>query len=80
MAPSILNPTLRIPVALMGAVVLYLAVVVPGVKTLMDPLMDATEGERVEVLRVVGAGNTMAIGCLLGVLAMQACFSPNSQP
>ncbi|KAG8847151.1 hypothetical protein FRB96_001669 [Tulasnella sp. 330] len=61
-------------VALMGAVILYLAVVVPGVKTLMDPLVDEIESERVEVLRIIGAGNTMAIGCLVAVLAMQASF------
>ncbi|KAG9014361.1 hypothetical protein FRB94_012767 [Tulasnella sp. JGI-2019a] len=59
-------------VALMAGVVLYLSVVIPGVKTLMEPLAGETEAERVEVLRIVGAGNTMTIGCLLAVLAMQA--------
>lgn len=64
----------------MAAVVLYLAVVVPGVKQLMDPLSKDTEEERVEVLRIIGAGNTMAIACLVAVLAMQVSCSEVQGP
>ncbi|KAG8900757.1 hypothetical protein FRB99_005771 [Tulasnella sp. 403] len=58
-------------VALMAAVILYLSVTVPGVRTITQPLATETEGERIESLRVIGAGNTMMIVCLVAVLAMQ---------
>ena len=55
----------------MAAVVLYLSVILPGVKTIVDPLPTETEAERMETLRVIGAGNTMGIVCLVAVLFMQ---------
>lgn len=55
----------------MAAVVLYLAVVIPGVKQLVNPLPTDTDAEKVEVLRIVGAANTMAIVALVAVIAMQ---------
>lgn len=58
-------------VAFMAAVVLYLSVVVPGVKTIANPTQTETEAERIESLRVIGAANTMMIVCLAAVLLMQ---------
>ncbi|KAG8897817.1 hypothetical protein FRC00_003780 [Tulasnella sp. 408] len=59
-------------IAFMAAVVLYLSVVVPGVKTIANPTQTETEAERIESLRVIGAANTMMIVCLAAVLLMQA--------
>ncbi|KAG8930446.1 hypothetical protein FRC03_008846 [Tulasnella sp. 419] len=59
-------------VAFLAAVVLYLSVTIPGLRTIVEPLETETESDRIETLRVIGAGNTMAIVCLIGVLAMQA--------
>lgn len=58
-------------VAFMAAVILYLSVVVPGVKTIANPQKIETEAERIESLRVIGAANTMMIVCLAAVLLMQ---------
>lgn len=66
----VINPCSGI-VAFMAAVILYLSVVVPGVKTIANPQKIETDAERIESLRVIGAANTMMIVCLAAVLLMQ---------
>ncbi|KDQ19028.1 hypothetical protein BOTBODRAFT_103426 [Botryobasidium botryosum FD-172 SS1] len=52
-------------------VILYIAVAVPTLRTIVEPLAEDTYEDRVEAVRVLAAGNTITILCLLGVLVMQ---------
>jgi len=52
-------------------VILYISVAVPTLRTIVEPLAEETYDDRVEAVRVLAAGNTITILCLLGVLAMQ---------
>ena len=41
-------------------------------RTVVDPVPDVdTEEDRVEALRILSAGNTIIIACLVGVLVLQ---------
>jgi hypothetical protein len=53
-------------------VVMYIAVTIPALRTVVTPLAEDTDTDRFEALRVLAAGNTIVILCLAGVLLMQA--------
>jgi hypothetical protein len=42
-------------------------------RTIVIPTKEDTESDRVEALRVLSAGNTLIILCLVGVLLLQVC-------
>lgn len=50
---------------------LYTTVVIPGIRTVADPLPDETRQDQTEALRVLAAGNTLIVICLGLVLAFQ---------
>ncbi|KAI0731242.1 Shr3 amino acid permease chaperone [Earliella scabrosa] len=55
------------------AVAVYLTVNIQACRTVVDPVPDVdTEEDRVEALRILSAGNTIIIACLVGVLVLQA--------
>jgi hypothetical protein len=53
---------------------LYTTVVIPGIRTVADPLETDTRTDQVEALRVLAAGNTLIVLCLGLVLALQVCI------
>lgn len=55
----------------MAAFVVYMSVVVPGLRTIVTPVAGETEELRREAVRVLAAGNTLIVFCLVGVLALQ---------
>ena len=59
----------------MVAIVLYLSVTIPGIRTIIEPLPTETEADHIETLRIIGASNTMSVVCLVAVLAMQVLLS-----
>ncbi|TEB36478.1 Shr3 amino acid permease chaperone [Coprinellus micaceus] len=55
------------------AIVVYLSVVIPGLRTVADPVKDVdTKEDQIEALRVASAGNIIMIACLTLVLLLQA--------
>lgn len=63
----------HIPVAYMFGVLLYMTVVIPGLRTVCTPIEGETRAVQVEALRVLAAGNTLIAACLGLVLALQVC-------
>lgn len=53
-------------------IMLYTTVVIPGIRTVAEPLENDTRTDQVEALRVLAAGNTLIVVCLGLVLALQA--------
>ena len=51
---------------------LYTTVVIPGIRTVADPIPEETRQDQTEALRVLAAGNTLIVICLGLVLALQA--------
>jgi len=58
-------------VAYMFGVLLYMTVVIPGLRTVCVPIEGETRDVQIEALRVLAAGNTLIAGCLGLVLALQ---------
>lgn len=56
-------------------IMLYTTVVIPGVRTVANPLDVDTREDQVEALRVLAAGNTLIVVCLGLTLALQVGFS-----
>ncbi|KAJ2915485.1 hypothetical protein MD484_g4959, partial [Candolleomyces efflorescens] len=55
------------------AIVVYIAVVIPGLQAIATPVKDVdTRDVQVEALRVLSAGNVIIIACLILVLLLQA--------
>lgn len=52
-------------------VIIYSSVTIGGLRTIVHPTEDNTESDRIEALRVLSAGNTLIILCLVGVLLLQ---------
>lgn len=55
----------------MIGVIIYSSVTIGGLRTIVHPSKEDTETDRIEALRVLSAGNTLIILCLLGVLLLQ---------
>jgi len=55
----------------MFGVLLYMTVVIPGLRTVCTPIEGETRAVQVEALRVLAAGNTLIAACLGLVLALQ---------
>ncbi|KAH7105813.1 Shr3 amino acid permease chaperone [Auriculariales sp. MPI-PUGE-AT-0066] len=55
-----------------AALVIYIAVSIGGLQTSVAPLAHETLDLRQEAMRVFAAANVLIVGCLLGVLLMQA--------
>jgi ER membrane protein SH3 len=55
----------------MFGVLLYMTVVIPGLRTVCVPIEGETRDVQIEALRVLAAGNTLIAGCLGLVLALQ---------
>jgi imidazoleglycerol phosphate synthase glutamine amidotransferase subunit HisH len=53
-------------------VMLYTTVVIPGIRTVADPIEEETRQDQTEALRVLAAGNTLIVICLGLVIALQA--------
>jgi len=53
-------------------IMLYTTVVIPGIRTVANPLDVDTREDQVEALRVLAAGNTLIVVCLGLTLALQA--------
>ena len=53
-------------------VMLYTTVVIPGIRTVADPVEEETRQDQTEALRVLAAGNTLIVICLGLVIALQA--------
>ena len=53
-------------------VMLYTTVVIPGIRTVADPMEEETRLDQTEALRVLAAGNTLIVICLGLVIALQA--------
>lgn len=51
---------------------LYTTVVIPGIRTVADPIEEETRQDQTEALRVLAAGNTLIVICLGLVIALQA--------
>ncbi|EJD48001.1 Shr3 amino acid permease chaperone [Auricularia subglabra TFB-10046 SS5] len=51
--------------------IVYMSVVLPGLRTVVTPTETETEELRREAVRVLAAGNTLIVLCLVGVLALQ---------
>ena len=68
--PKIIN---LFPVAYMFGVLLYMTVVIPGLRTVCAPVEGETRDVQIEALRVLAAGNTLIAACLGLVLAFQVC-------
>jgi imidazoleglycerol phosphate synthase glutamine amidotransferase subunit HisH len=51
---------------------LYTTVVIPGIRTVADPMEEETRLDQTEALRVLAAGNTLIVICLGLVIALQA--------
>ncbi|KZS94392.1 hypothetical protein SISNIDRAFT_548964 [Sistotremastrum niveocremeum HHB9708] len=69
--------------AFLFAITIYLSVTIPGLKSILLPASESlkliqnnveggTEADRVEALRVMCAGNSLIVLCLVGVLCLQA--------
>jgi hypothetical protein len=54
-------------------VIIYSSVTINGLRTIVNPVEEDTEVDRIEALRVLSAGNTLIILCLVGVLLLQVC-------
>ena len=54
-------------------VIIYISVTISGLRTIVHPTEEDTESDRIEALRVLSAGNTLIILCLVGVLLLQVC-------
>ncbi|KIJ55386.1 hypothetical protein M422DRAFT_23983 [Sphaerobolus stellatus SS14] len=52
-------------------VIIYSSVTIGGLRTIVYPSEEDTEETRIEALRVLSAGNTLIILCLVGVLLLQ---------
>lgn len=52
-------------------VIIYSSVTIAGLRTIVHPTEEDTRTDRMEALRVLSAGNTLMILCLLGVLLLQ---------
>jgi ER membrane protein SH3 len=52
-------------------VIIYASVTIGGLRTIVHPTEEDTESDRIEALRVLSAGNTLIILCLVGVLLLQ---------
>ncbi|KAF8582760.1 SET domain-containing protein [Ramaria rubella] len=52
-------------------VIIYSSVTIGGLRTIVNPAVEDTEPDRIEALRVLSAGNTLIILCLIGVLCLQ---------
>jgi len=52
-------------------VIIYSSVTIGGLRTIVNPHEEDTEMDRAEALRVLSAGNTLIILCLVGVLLLQ---------
>jgi hypothetical protein len=57
--------------AFVFGIMLYTTVVIPGVRTVANPLDVDTREDQVEALRVLAAGNTLIVVCLGLALALQ---------
>ncbi|KAI0793969.1 hypothetical protein C8Q74DRAFT_1246037, partial [Fomes fomentarius] len=59
------------------AIAVYLTVNIPSCRTVVEPIADVdTEEDRLDALRILSAGNTIIIVCLVGVLVLQVCSHP----
>jgi len=56
-----------------GGIIIYLSVTIPTLRTVVNPILeqDSISDQR-EAIGVLAAGNTLIIGCLVGVLGLQA--------
>jgi len=52
-------------------IIIYSSVTIGGLRTIVHPADEDTENDRIEALRVLSAGNTLIIVCLVGVLVLQ---------
>jgi len=52
-------------------VIIYSSVTINGLRTIVVPTEEDTEMDRTEALRVLSAGNTLIVLCLVGVLFLQ---------
>lgn len=52
-------------------IIIYSSVTITGLRTIVVPVPQDTEEDRVEALKVLSAGNTLIILCLVGVLLLQ---------
>ncbi|KAF8518023.1 Shr3 amino acid permease chaperone [Hysterangium stoloniferum] len=52
-------------------IIIYSSVTIGGLRTIVTPAEEDTESDRIEALRVLSAGNTLIILCLVGVLCLQ---------
>ncbi|KAF8513488.1 Shr3 amino acid permease chaperone [Gautieria morchelliformis] len=52
-------------------VIIYTSVTIAGLRTIVYPGDEDTESDRIEALRILSAGNTLIILCLVGVLLLQ---------
>ncbi|KIM32798.1 hypothetical protein M408DRAFT_313003 [Serendipita vermifera MAFF 305830] len=57
--------------AFVFGIMLYTTVVIPGIRTVVNPIPEETRQDQVEALRVLAAGNTLIVICLGLVLAFQ---------
>ncbi|KZV85704.1 hypothetical protein EXIGLDRAFT_712263 [Exidia glandulosa HHB12029] len=55
----------------MASFIVYMSVVVPGLRTVVTPNELETEEIRQEAVTVLAAGNTLIVFCLVGILALQ---------
>ena len=55
-------------------IIIYSSVTINGLRTIVNPTSADTEMDRREALRVLSAGNTLIILCLVGVLVLQVCL------
>lgn len=52
-------------------IIIYSSVTITGLRTIVVPVPEDTEKDRTEALKVLSAGNTLIILCLVGVLLLQ---------
>ncbi|QRV73968.1 ER membrane protein SH3 [Ceratobasidium sp. AG-Ba] len=57
--------------AFVFGVILYASVVIPALKIIVTPLSTDSRNEQIESLRILAAGNTLIIICLVAVLFLQ---------
>ncbi|KAG9100890.1 hypothetical protein FRC06_003571 [Ceratobasidium sp. 370] len=57
--------------AFVFGVILYAAVVIPALRIIVTPLPTDSRNEQIESLRILAAGNTLIIICLVAVLFLQ---------
>ncbi|EIN06174.1 hypothetical protein PUNSTDRAFT_54452 [Punctularia strigosozonata HHB-11173 SS5] len=59
-------------VVYMLAIVVYMTVTIPSMRTIVDPVDVDTRADRIEALRILAAGNTIMMGLLGAVICLQA--------